>query len=291
MLKLVSPGVYLFGAGKKVQVSTADFLVVLFHSPSSQSSGFVLEQSDEHRSDFLSELTELYHKYSELPDVDPALIKVKVMGAQAPFGPLMVSLRSWLSRHQIPVITNDFGRSLKGMALIDCSSGKIGIQFSPGRVNPATLLSSGTARNRNPRFIPSFNILILSKNPNNRILAKQAIEEEMSWQAHCPIDFSINALEGVFNTLKFSALILTDDFIGDEEVSRWALESSKRNPKLILGFVGSKLPVWGTPQMRLLPPLEPYLISRFKKILKKSFADLLFSETSDTFTFPKKRKA
>jgi len=291
MLKLVSPGIYLFGAGKKVQVSTADFLVVLFHSPSSQSSGLFLEQSAEHRSDFLSELNELYLRYSKLPDVDPALIKVKILGAQPQFSPLMVTLRSWLNRHQVPVITNDFGRALKGMALIDCSSGKMGIRFSSGRIDQATLLSSGTARNRNPQFTPSFNILVLSKNPNNRILAKQAIEEEMSWQAHCPIDFGIKALDEVFNKLKFSALIFTDDFISDEEISEWVLERVKRNPKLILGCMGSKLPVWATLQTRLLPPLEPYLISQFKKILKKSFADLLFSDTSDTLAFPKKRKA
>lgn len=291
MLRLLSPGIYLFCAGKKVEVSTSDFLVVLFHSPSSQSTGIVLEQPEEHSSDFISELTDLYQRYSKLPDVDPALIKVKILGAQPQFSPLLVTLLSWLNRHQVPVIANDFGRALKGLAIIDCSTGKMGIRFPSGNLGQVSLLSVGTARNRHSHFHSSLNILVLSKNPNYRILAKQAIEEEMSWQALCPKDLTTKFLEGLFKKSKVSALVITDDLINDPKVPPWVLEKAKKNPKLILGFLGSKLPSWATPQMRLLPPLEPYLIPRFKKILKQSFADLLFSETSHTIAFPKKRKA
>jgi len=291
MLKLNSPGLYLLGKGKTVQVATDDFLIILFHSPSSDSSALMLEKSDEHREDFLTKLQEMFTKYSQLADVDPALIKVKIFGAKPQYTSLMSILRKWLAKNEIPIVASDFGKNLRGLATIDCSAGKIGIQCSFERTEGASLLSTGTAKGRHHSSRTTATMIVLSHSSVTRILAKQSIEEEPSWQAHCPTDLSRVGLTQALNRKNFSALILADDIAKNETVRDLIIETQSENPDVVFAWIGSSLPDWATPNMKLLPPLEPFLIPRFKKMLKQSLADILFSKTSQTLSFPRKRKA
>lgn len=291
MIKLTSSGLYLLGPDKNVQVSLDEFLLVLFHSPSSSSSGLVLEQSKDHTTDFLKEIKELYQKYSNLPDVDPALIKVKVFGTKPQNGHLVSALRNWLNQNQIPIISSDFGKNLRGLALVDCKSGKLGIEGPGNREKKISILSTGTLRNRLKNHGSHAKILMLSHYSNTRILAKQAIEEEVLWEAHCPEDLSLNSLTEVLSSFKFSALIISNDFSQDSKIQELLLDYIQNEPNVVVGFIGAQLPHWAPQKTKLLPPLEPYLIPRFKKILGHCFSEILFSETSEMISFPQKRKA
>jgi hypothetical protein len=291
MITLNSPGLYLLGNEKQVQVSIEEFLLVLFHSPSSSSSGLVLEHSEDHSSDFLAEIKELYQKYSNLPDVDSALIKVKIFGTKPQNTHLVLALRNWLNRNQIAIIASDFGKVLYGPAIIDCKSGKVGIEGPSDQKNRITLLSTGTMRNRFKKQEAQSKILILSENDNTRILAKQAIEEEISWEAHCPKDLSLSSLKNVMSEIIFSAIIVSDDFNMEPTVLEYLLDHNKKCPSLVFGYLGAQLPVWATSNMKHLPPLEPYLIPRFKKIIRHCLSEVLFSKTSELMNFPQRRKA
>lgn len=291
MLKLSSPGLYLLGPDKNVQVSLDEFLLVLFHSPSSSSSGLVLEHSQDHTTDFLAEIKELYQKYSNLPDVDPALIKVKIFGTKPQNGHLVSALRNWLTRNQIPIVSSDFGKELRGFAQVDCKIGKLGIEGPGNPERKVSILSTGTLRNRFHNHESSVKILVLSHNSNTRILAKQAIEEEVLWEAHCPENLSLSSLTEILSEFKFSALIISNDFSQDTKIQDLLLDYIQNEPKVVLGCIGAQLPHWTPKKTKLLPPLEPYLIPRFKKILRHCFSEILFSETSEMISFPQKKKA
>lgn len=289
LIKLTSAGLYLLGNGKRVQVSTDHCLVIVFHSPSSSSSAIILEEASEHRSDFIEAVTDIFQKYSSLSDVDSALIKAKVFGTKPHFSPLMSSLNKWLAHHRVPIVASDFGKAFYGQAIIDCSTGKIGFQFNAQQKQ--SLLSSGTARDRRPSAESKVKILILSRNPVYQTLVRQAIEEDDCWKAHSLSVVSKKTIDQALKDFGFSAIILTDEFTTDPSIEQTVLALSKNYPDMIIGWIGRELPQWEIKNIKHLPPLEPYLIPRFKKILKQSLSQVFFSKTSQTFLFSPKARA
>jgi hypothetical protein len=291
--QLAQSGVYLISRDKKVSVSLEDFLVITLHSPSSTSTALILQSAGEHRSDFLNQLDKVYEKYASLSDVDSNLIQGKVFGAGNRFSLLLTTLRSWLKRNHIPVVASDLGRALPGELVLDGSSGRIGIQYRKNDWDQGgSLLSTGTARNRSYQSPSSHQVLVLSKSSVVRTLAQQSIEEEAQWSASCPESLDDTTLSTLAKT-KWSAIILSDELKTENKIMNALVKYSEANPTVPMAWIGGELPSWKNEisRLRLLPPLEPFLIPHFKRILKQSMLDSSMSETSETLNFPKRKKS
>ncbi len=291
--QLAQSGVYLISRDKKVSVSLEDFLVITLHSPSSTSTALILQSAGEHRADFLNQLDKVYEKYASLSDVDSNLIQGKVFGAGNRFSLLLTTLRSWLKRNHIPVVASDLGRALPGELVLDGSSGRIGIQYRKNDWDQGgSLLSTGTARNRSYQSPSSHQVLVLSKSSVVRTLAQQSIEEEAQWSASCPESLDDTTLSTLAKT-KWSAIILSDELKTENKIMNTLVKYSEANPNVPMAWIGAELPSWKNEisRLRLLPPLEPFLIPHFKRILKQSMLDSSMSETSETLNFSKRKKS
>jgi hypothetical protein len=286
-------GVYLLSRDKKVSVSLEDFLVITLHSPSSTSTALILQSPGEHRTDFLNQLDKIYEKYASLSDVDSNLIQSKVFGAGNRFTMLLTTLKSWLKRNHIPVVASDLGRALPGELVLEGSSGRIGIQYRKTDWSQwGSLLSTGTARNRASSSPSSHEVLVLSKNSVVRTLAQQSIEEEPQWSAFCP-DSLDDAIHSTLARTRWSAIILSDELKTENKLMNSLVKYSESNPNVPMAWIGGELPSWKSQisRLRLLPPLEPFLIPHFKRMLKQSMLDSSVSETSETLNFSRRKKS
>lgn len=281
-----NPGIYLFSREKTIQASIRDSLLVTFHSPSSTSTGIVIQGNLEHRRDFLDKLETLFEKYKNLPDVDGALIRCKVFGRAEKNGPLLLTLKNWLQRHHLPVVASDLSRALPGEVAIDCANGKVGVQYLHRTENLAAyFLSTGTARDRSPQQKPAFNILVLTEIASSRILIKQTIEELNDCSASCPL-LTKNGISSELMASEWSAIVITDELKNNLPVLRQVANLQEKNPELPVRWVGAFLPKLDSiTNLKLVPPLEPVLIPHFKKMLQQALADSDFSKTSETFKF------
>ncbi|NBX75468.1 MAG: hypothetical protein EBQ92_02860 [Proteobacteria bacterium] len=291
--QLSQSGVYLLSRDKKVSVSLEDFLVITLHSPSSTSTALILQSTAEHRADFLNQLDKIYEKYSSLSDVDSNLIQSKVFGAGNRFSILLTTLKSWLKRNHIPVVASDLGRALPGELVLEGASGRIGIQYRKNDLEQwGSLLSTGTARDRSSSSASLHQVLVLSKNPVVRTLAQQSIEEESQWSASCPESLGDSTFSNLTKT-KWAAVVISDELKTENKMMNSLVKYSEANPNVPIAWIGGELPSWKNEisRLRLLPPMEPFLIPHFKRILKQSILDSSLSETSETFTFSKRKKA
>jgi len=291
--QLSQSGAYLLSRDKKVSVSLEDFLVITLHSPSSSSTALILQGPGEHRTDFLSHLDKIYEKYTSLSDVDANLIQSKVFGAGNRFSVLLTTLKSWLNRNHIPVVASDLGRALPGDLVLEGASGRIGIQYRKSDWSQlGSLLSTGTARNRSQAKTPLHQVLVLSKSPVVRTLAQQSIEEESEWSASCPDSLDEANLSAFLAKTTWAAVIISDELKTETKIMNQVLKYSGAHPTVSFGWIGAELPDWkkNFSKLSLLPPLEPFLIPHFKKILKQSILDSSLSETSETLAFSKRKR-
>lgn len=291
---LSQSGIYLISGNKNVSTSVEDFLVITLHSPSSSTTALILKSTVEHQIDFINQMDTIYQKYSSLEDVDPNLIQSKVFGAADKFTSLLATLKGWLNRNHIPVVASDFGRALPGELIVEGASGRIRLQYHSGSWSKlSSILSTGTARNRSNSAPTSHHVLVLSNNPLVRTLARQSIEEEPNWSASCPENLDDSSISKTLKTGHWSAVIVSDELKNQNKLMDRLLEFGEAHPKLPMAWIGAKLP--GSKKeggrFRLLPPLEPFLIPHFKKILKESIQNSNLSETSETLTFLKRKQA
>jgi hypothetical protein len=243
--------------------------------------------------DFLNQLDKIYEKYASLSDVDCNLIQSKVFGAGNRFTLLLTTLKSWLKRNNIPVIASDLGRALPGELVLEGASGRIGIQYRKNDWNQwGSLLSTGTARNRGSSSPPSHAVLVLSKSSVVRTLAQQSIEEEPQLSASCPDSLDDTTLPILAKT-KWSAIILSDELKTENKIMGSVVKYSEANPNVPIAWIGGELPAWKNQisRLRLLPPLEPFLIPHFKRQLKRSILDSSVSETSETLNFTQRKQS
>lgn len=281
-----SPGIYLFSREKTVQILIKESLLITFHSPSSSSTGIVIQGNHEHRRDFLDKLETLFEKYKNLPDVDGALIRCKVFGNAEKNGPLLLSLKNWLQQHHLPVVASDLSQALPGEVMIDCTNGKVGVQYHQRSENLAAyFLSTGTARDRSPNQKPSFNILVLTELASSKILIKQTIEELSDCSASCP-PLNKNGMSSDFLAQEWSAIVISDELKNNLPILRQVATLQEKNPELPVRWIGAFLPQLDLiTHLKLVPPLEPVLIPHFKRMLQQALADSDFSKTSETFKF------
>lgn len=291
---LTQSGVYLLTRPRKVSVSLEDFLVITLHSPSSSSTALILQSVVEHRNDFLNQLDSIHQKYSSLSDVDPNLIQSKIFGTGDRFSTSLSTLRSWLKKNHIPVIASDLGRALPGELILESASGRVGIQYKRSMLETfGSLLSTGTARNRAETPSILHRVLVLSNSPVIETLAQQSIEEEPQWSASCPENLDESTVALTLAEGSWSAVIISDELKTEMKLMNQMIEYAKAHSSVPVAWIGAELPHWKKEitRLRLLPPLEPFLIPHFKRILKQSILDLSLTETSETLNFPSRRKA
>ena len=291
--KINQAGLYLFSNDREIIISLNDFLMVTFHSPSSSSTSVLLQGVTDHRSDFIGKLESLFEKYSSLPDVDGNLIQAKVFGFGNHFAGLLPSLKQWLMKAEIPVIASQLGSHLPEEVLLTPQNGKVGIRFNPSKTSgDFNLLSTGTARNRSATPEDPTQVTVLSLSAVTRALAKQCIEEEPSWEADCPELSHEKNLQQFLADCKSSLIILSDEVKTKPKLLDVVARHFERNPQIRLGWIGAHIPqeiLTLFPEVKLLPPLEPFLIPHFKKMIKKALRDSLasFSNSPIPFSSPK----
>jgi len=282
-------GTYLFSKRKDVALSLKDHLLITLHSPSSSSTAVILQEMTEHRSDFIKKLDWLLEKYSALNDVDASLIQTKIFGSMNQFASLFPTLKAWLQRTKIPVAASQLGTSLPSEVVLDASKGKVGLRFPFERPNEMLgLLSTGTARNRVSSPKTSVFVTILSLSSVTRTLAKQCIEEEPSWEALCPTPKDADSLRAALKEQSSSVIILGDDLQTKPKLVNVIAQHIEKNPKVNVGWVGSHLPKEITqafPKAKLLPPLEPFLLPHFKKMIKRALQESNSALMNETIPF------
>lgn len=286
-------GSFIFSKSKPVSISVDNFLLVTFHSSSSSSTGVIVQALFEHRTDFLDKLDTLFEKYSSLPDVDPNRVRTKVFGATSKFNPILTALKGWLDRHQIPVVATDLGRVISSEVVLEPQTGRVGVQYqTPSDLGQSVFLSEGTARDRKTKQDVQVEILLLSLNASTRTLAKQAIEEQAGWQATCPVEIKFAQIKSLLSKKKWLGLIISDELQTHRDLELFLKDVSKSHQNLPIHWIGAEIPksLRVIPNLKLLPPLEPFLIPQFKKSLQKALMDFKFSSTSETLAFSKKSK-
>jgi|688.fasta_scaffold64798_4 hypothetical protein len=290
---ITEPGIYLFANPKKVSISLKEKLVFTLHSLSSSSTGILVQSPDEHRGDFLTKLDTLWNKYSSLSDFDSGSIQCKIFGRGEKYTSLLISLKSWLERHQVPVVASNVGKFIPEQVMVDCSSGKVGIQYlSPSSQDRSLLITEGTARLRNPGSAIHAEVLVLSTVRVSRTLAKQCIEEEPNWQAACPSSFESDFKQYIKEGNRWSVALIFDEMRNHKDLASWMKQLNEKNPSIQFRWVGAELPKLDENiELKLVPPLDPILLPEFKKKLRQAIFDSELSTTSETLTFPTKRKA
>lgn len=286
-------GSFIFSKSKPICISLDNFLLVTFHSPSSSSTGVIVQALFEHRTDFLNKLDTLFEKYSSLPDVDPNRIRSKVFGATGKFNPILTTLKSWLDRHQIPVVATDLGRVISSEVILEPQTGRVGVQYQTlSDLGQSVFLAEGTARDRKTEQDIQVEILLLSQNASTRTLAKQAIEEQVGWQATCPTEIKFAQFKNLLSKKKWLGLIISDELQTHRELTPFLKDIAKTHLNLPIHWIGADIPksLRDIPNLKLLPPLEPFLTPQFKKSLQKALMDFRFSSTSETLSFSKKSK-
>lgn len=292
MTVITEPGIYLFGNPKKVSISLKENLVFTLHSLSSSSTGILVQSPDEHRGDFLNKLDTLWNKYSSLSDVDTGSVQCKIFGRGDKYTSLLISLKSWLERHQIPVIASNVGKLVPQEVVVDCASGKVGIQYLGSQsLEMSLFLTEGTARLRNPVSAIHAEVLVLSTVRVSRTLAKQCIEEEPNWQASCPASFESDFRQILQEDNRWSVVLIFDEMKTHKDLLSWMNQLYQKNPSIQFRWVGGELPKLNENfAVKLVPPLDPILLPEFKKKLRQAIFESELSNTSETLAFPEKRK-
>ena len=294
LIQINESGIYLFTSPKKLSVSLKKVLIFTMHSPSSSSTGLVVQSPDEHRGDLLYKLDTLWTKYSKLDDVNTELIEGKIFGEGDKFSSLLLSLKGWLQRHEIPVPASNLGKLLPDHLFLDCASGKVGIQYLKNDGEQAShLISSGTARLRNTANPIRAEVLILSTNRVLRTLAKQCVEEQPHWLATAPENFNESFVKNLKEENRWSVVLVFDDLIARPDLVNWLDGISNHNPNVQFRWVGAQIPhpLKQFKNCKLLPPLEPVLLPEFKKNLNHAVFDSELSSTSETWSFPRRKRA
>lgn len=293
-IQINEPGLYLFGSPKKISVSLKGLLVFTLHSPSSSFTGLVVQSPEEHRGDLLYKLDTLWKKYSTLSDVDANSIQGKIFGEGDKFTSLLLTLKGWLARHKIPVLASNVGKLLPDNLVVDCGSGKVGIQYLKSDLSPSSyLISSGTARLRNDSYPIKAEVIILSSNRVTRTLAKQCVEEQPQWSATAPELFNDAFLKKLKEENRWSVALVFDDLESNPHLSQWIQNLAAFSPSVQFRWIGAQIPyeLKSIGDFKQLPPLEPVLIPEFKKSLARAVFDSELSSTSETWNFSKKKRA
>lgn len=283
-------GLYLFSNEREITISLEDFLLVTFHSPSSSSTSVLLQAVTDHRSDLIGKLDNLLDKYSSLPDVDGNLIQAKIFGLATRFAGLLPSLKQWLLKAEIPVVASQLGPHLPMEVLLTPQNGKVGVRFS-ARGTPTMnfdLLTSGTARNRLLSQETTTRVTTLSLSAVTRALVKQCIEEEPAWEAHCPEITDEKSLQHYLNQHSSPIIIFSDEFKSKPKLLEVVAKHHQKNPKISFGWIGAHIPaeiIQLFPNARLLPPLEPFLIPHFKKMIRRALKDSQFTSSHSAIPF------
>jgi hypothetical protein len=77
-----------------------------------------------------------------------------------------------------------------------------------------------------------------------------------------------------------------------KDLASWMKQLNEKNPSIQFRWVGAELPKLDENiELKLVPPLDPILLPEFKKKLRQAIFDSELSTTSETLTFPTKRKA
>jgi hypothetical protein len=182
------------------------------------------------------------------------------------------------------------GKNLPNEVLLNCASGKVGIQYqSPLESKEELFLSTGTARSRTSTNPAQARILVLSSLSSIKALAKQCIEEEPQWEAFC--ESNLKSVHQLFENTKWFAVLVSNELKEDPKWMPLIKEISQANPKIQFRWVGNDCPkeLLNEKNWKTLPPLDPILLPHFKKLLRKAFSDYQYSETSDTLHFPKNK--
>ena len=273
-LTIIKSGAFVFRKPTRATAKLDRELLVVFSAPAKQLCSIVLTDGQTTPKTLGDMLENAFQKLLEHLESKDS-IETKVFGASHGDASLLETALAWLNQHGLKPVAKDVGKYISRKAIIDCATGRVGIEYGIGRrLGLPEFVTPGSARKRISPDSEVINTLVLCKNRVHAHLAVQAIEEHRNYRAQVPLhpgDFAV----GKPDLSPYQQILLFDDWATHDEIHDFINQAQEQHPKLKFLWAGEVQPLFLSEISRLLilPRLVPEFLIEFKAALKQTVRD------------------